>query len=92
MQVRFKAARAYAAGEAHAIFRLGYDPQTIELGGVKVESFGKQIAFWSLPTTQNADRKRERDAAAAAKATAAAQAALPPAEGGDLPIDVKPAR
>ena len=89
VQVRFKAARAYAAGEAHAIFRLGYDPQTIELGGVKVESFGKQIAFWSLPSSQNADRKRERDAASAAKATAAAQAALPPADGGDLPIAVK---
>ncbi len=88
-QVRFKAARAYAAGEAHVIFRLGYDPQTIELGGVKVESFGKQIAFWSLPSTQNADRKRERDAATTAKATAAAQAALPPAEGGDLPIAIK---
>ena len=29
IEVRFKAARAYAAGEAHAIFRLGYDPQTI---------------------------------------------------------------
>jgi hypothetical protein len=90
VQVRFKAARAYAAGEAHAIFRLGYDAQTIELGGVKVESFRKQLAFWSLPSTQNADRRRERDAATAAKATAAAQAALPPAEGGDLPIDVEP--
>ncbi len=89
VQVRFKTARAYATGEAHAIFRLGYDPQTIELGGVKVESFGKQIALSSLPSTQNADRKRERDATAAAKATAAAQAALPPADGGDLPIDVK---
>ena len=89
VQVRFKAARAYAAGEAHLIFRLGYDPQTIELGGVRVESFGKQLAFWSLPSTQNADRRRERDAATAAKATAAAQAALPPADGGDLPIDVQ---
>ena len=88
--VRFKATRGYAAGEAHAIFRLGYDPQTIDLGGVKLESFGKQIAFWSLPSTQIADRRRERDAAAAAKATAAAQDALPPAEGGDLPIEVEP--
>jgi hypothetical protein len=88
VQVRFKAAQAYAAGEAHAIFRLGYDPQTIEIGGVKVESFGKQLPFWSLPDTQVADRRREHDAAAAAKATAAAQAALPPTEGGDLPIEV----
>jgi hypothetical protein len=89
VQVRFKAARAYAPGEAHIIFRLGYDPQTIALGGVQVESFGKQLAFWSLPSTQNADRQRERAAADAARATAAAQAALPPTEGGDLPIDVK---
>ena len=90
VQVRFKAARAYAAGEAHAIFRLGYDPQTIEIGGVKVESFRKQLAWWALPTTEVADRRRERAATAAAKATAAAQAALPPTEGGALPIDVEP--
>ncbi len=88
IEVRFKASRAYAAGEAHAIFRLGYDRQTIEIGGVKVESFGKQIAFSSLPATQAADRKREHEAAAAAKATAAAEAALPPNEGGELRVDV----
>ncbi len=88
IEVRFKASRAYAAGEAHAIFRLGYDRQTIEIGGVKVESFGKQIPFSSLPATQGADRKREHEAAAAAKAKAAAEAALPPNEGGELRVDV----
>src|SRR5450432_1332697 len=82
IEVRFKAARAYAAGEAHVIFRLGYDRQTIEIGGAKVESFGQQIAFSALPATQAADRKREHEAAAAAKAKAAAEAALPPNEGG----------
>src|SRR5206468_6512648 len=89
VQVRFRAAQAYAVGQAHAIFRLGYEPQTIEIGGAKVESFGKQLPWSSLPSTQAADRKRERDAAAVAMAAAAAQAALPPAEGGDLPILVR---
>lgn len=88
VEVRFKAARAYAPGEAHAIFRLGYDPETIEIGGVKVEDFGKQIAYSNLPSTQGADRKREHAWAAAAKEAAAKEAALPPTEGGDLPITV----
>ena len=61
----------------------------IEIGGAKLESFGKQLAWWSLPHTTVADRQRERDAAAAAKVATAAQAALPPDEGGDLPIDVR---
>jgi hypothetical protein len=88
IEVRFKAAAAYAVGQAHAIFRLGYDPETIEIGGVKLESFGKQIAFSSLPSTQGADRKRQQQAALAAKEAAAKQAALPPTEGGDLAISV----
>jgi hypothetical protein len=88
IEVRFKAARAYAAGEAHAIFRLGYDPEALEIGGVKLESFGKEVAYSNLPSTQAADRKREHEAAAAAKAAAAALATLPPTEGGDLPIAV----
>ena len=47
VQVRFKAARAYAAGEAHAIFRLGYDPETTsEVIRLKVgiQFFGRTIA------------------------------------------------
>jgi len=88
VEVRFKAARDYAPGQAHAIFRLGYDPETIDIGGVKVEDFGKQLAYSNLPSTQAADRKREHATAAAAKEAAAKEALLPPTEGGDLPIAV----
>jgi hypothetical protein len=88
VEVRFKAARAYAAGEAHAIFRLGYGPQTLDFGGVKLESFGKRIPFSSLPSTQAADRRREKTLAAAVNQAAAAATAGPPTEGGDLHFDV----
>ena len=74
VEIRFKAARAYAVGEAHAIFRLGYDPETIELGGVKLEDFGHGVQLTLLPSTQGADRKRERAAALAAKAASEALA------------------
>jgi hypothetical protein len=88
IEVRFKAARAYAADEAHMLFRLGYDPQVLEIGGVKVESFGKQVAVSALPSTQAADRRREKAAALAARQAADAVAALPPTEGGELRFEV----
>jgi len=50
--VRFKAERSYAAGEAQLIFRLGYAPQTLQIGGVTVENFGKQLVLADLPTTK----------------------------------------
>lgn len=50
--VPFVAAQAYAAGESQLIFRLGYEPQTIEIGGVTVENFGKKLALEALPTTK----------------------------------------
>lgn len=49
--VPFKAEEDYAAGEAQMIFRLGYDRQTLEIGGVSVENFGKQLVMADLPTT-----------------------------------------
>ena len=92
VQVRFKASRAYREGEAHLLFRLGYAPEVIQLGGVLVENFGKQLALSGLPTTQAADRRRERSIAAAAKQTATAAMAGPPTEGGDLRIEVNAAQ
>src|SRR6185436_11855012 len=89
VQVRFNADKAYAAGEANMIFRLGYEPQTIDLGGVKVESFGKQIAMGGLPTSQTADRRRAKAFAAAAKD---AQASAAPVEAGDLTFEVDTAK
>jgi hypothetical protein len=91
-QVRFKAARAYAAGEAHVLFRLGYDPQVMDIGGVTVESFGKQVPLSTLPTTQASDRRRERAIAAAIKESAGASLAGPAVEGGDLRIEVNAAQ
>ncbi len=92
VQVRFKAARAYAAGEAQMIFRLGYDPETIEIGGVQVESFGKRVGIGALPSTQGADRRRERTAEAAARAAQAAAATAPAIDGGDLRFTIAPSK
>jgi regulator of RNase E activity RraA len=89
VQVRFESVADYAPGEAQMIFRLGYDPQVIELGGVRVESYGKQLAVEELPTSQPADRRRERAAAKAAKAAANQTAIL---DGGPLAIQIEPAR
>jgi len=80
----FTADKAYAAGEANMIFRLGYDPQTIELGGVKVESFGKAIAMGGLPTSMTTDRRRAKAFAAANKDAANTA----PVEAGDLTFEV----
>jgi mannan endo-1,4-beta-mannosidase len=86
VQARFKATRAYAPGEAHLIFRLGYDPEVVQIGGVTVENFGKSLAIGALPSTQSADRGRERAAAAAVKAVSAVPAN--PTDGGELEIAV----
>jgi hypothetical protein len=92
VQARFKATRAFRAGEAHMLFRLGYSPEVIELGGVLVESFGKQLAVNLLPTTQSADRRRERAMAAVAKKAAQAELSTPPTQGGGLKIEIDSAR
>ncbi len=92
VQVRFESVSDYAAGEAQMIFRLGYDPQVIELGGIRVESYGKLIASGDLPSSQGADRRRERAAAKAAKAAAAAANQTGVLEGGPLAFQIDPAQ
>ena len=67
------------------IFRLGYDPQTIELAAIKVESFGKAIGVGGLPTSMTTDRKRAKALAAAGKQ---AQASAGPVEAGELTFDI----
>jgi endo-1,4-beta-xylanase len=49
--VRFKADRTYAPGDAQLLFRMGYEPQALLIGGVTVENFGSQLALSDLPTT-----------------------------------------
>ncbi len=56
VRVRFLAGQSYGPGEANMIFRLGYEPQTLQIGGVTVENFGKKVAFTQLPSTQGRDR------------------------------------
>ncbi|HEY7370898.1 MAG TPA: glycoside hydrolase family 44 protein [Polyangia bacterium] len=85
VQARFSAAAAYQAGEANMIFRLGYEPQVLELGGVKVENFGKAIAMGGLPTSMTSDRRRAKALAAASKE---AQGSTAPVEAGELTFDV----
>jgi hypothetical protein len=85
VQVRFVAAEAYPAGSAQMIFRLGYEPEIIEIGGVTVDSYGKKVAISALPTTELADRKLE-------SATLPKEEALPVVDGGALAFQVTPAK
>jgi GH35 family endo-1,4-beta-xylanase len=52
IHVPFVADASYAAGEAQMIFRLGYEPQKIEIAGLSVENFGSSVALASLPVTK----------------------------------------
>ena len=90
VHVRFAAAQAYAVGEAHVIFRLGYDPQTIELGGAAVVAYGKRVPLSEMPSTQGADRERERTGAATAAAAEDAAEKSAATDAGELAISVSP--
>lgn len=61
--VPFVAEESYGAGQAQMIFRLGYNPETIDIGGVQVENFGKQLALADLPVTTITYPGREPGAA-----------------------------
>ncbi len=79
VHVPFVAKRRFAAGEAQMIFRLGYDPETIEIGGVSVENFSKKLKLAALPTTRPWSPPKKPEAVA-----------LEPVEGGPLAVDVDP--
>ena len=51
--VPFVAQGKFKSGEAQIGFRLGYERQAIEIGGLKVENFGKKLALADLPTTRS---------------------------------------
>jgi len=63
VHIPFVALMDHKVGKAQMTFRLGYAPQTIEIGGVKVENFGKQLALADLPTTKITYPGMEPDAA-----------------------------
>ncbi len=50
--VPFVADSSYAPGEAQMIFRLGYEPQKIEIAALRVENFGSRVTLSTLPTTK----------------------------------------
>jgi len=83
--VRFRAAADYAPGQAQLIFRLGYAPETIQIGGITVESFAKNVLLTKLPTTQGIDRKLAiRPASVAPR--------LEPVDAGELAFKVNPGK
>ncbi len=53
---------AVAAGEGGIRFRLGYDPQTIEIADVRLLNFGSRVKLADLPFTPNTYRGREPQA------------------------------
>lgn len=84
IHVRFVASEAYAPGEAQAIFRLGYEPETLQIGGVTLQNFKDQVPIGRLPTTE-AEDKRLAEAPEPVEV-------LPVVDGGELRLTVNPAK
>ncbi|MEO8179253.1 MAG: glycoside hydrolase family 44 protein [Deltaproteobacteria bacterium] len=83
--VRFRAAADYAPGQAQLIFRLGYAPETIQIGGLRVENFAKNVLLSKLPTTQGVDRKlADRPPSVALR--------LEPVDAGELAFQINPGK
>lgn len=49
--VRFRAPRDFPADEARVCLRVGYDTQTIELGGLQIINYGNSLTLEDLPRT-----------------------------------------
>lgn len=84
IQVRFVAGENYAPGEAQAIFRLGYEPETLQIGAVTLQNFKAEVPIGRLPTTEAEDK---RLASAPPPVVD-----LPVIEGGELRLAVNPAK
>ncbi len=61
--VPFLASRDFPAGESRVCFRVGYDRQTIEIGGLQITNFGKNAKLEDLPRTGVSYAGRSADAA-----------------------------
>lgn len=82
VQVRFVAGESYGPGEAQAIFRLGYEPETIEVGGVSIQNFKQEVSLARLPTTKAEDQKLVKGNEVAER--------LPVKDGGTLVVTIDP--
>ncbi|CAN5527432.1 endo-1,4-beta-xylanase [soil metagenome] len=63
VNIPFKAHRDFKPGEAHICFRLGYERQSIEIGGVELTNYGTSVKIENLPRTRVSYTGREADAA-----------------------------
>jgi GH35 family endo-1,4-beta-xylanase len=61
--VPFRASRDFPAGEARVCLRVGYDRQTIEIGGLQLTDYGKSVKLEDLPRTRVSYAGRSEDAA-----------------------------
>jgi GH35 family endo-1,4-beta-xylanase len=61
--IPFQLKQDFKAGEAQICFRLGYERQTLELGGLELINYGPNIKLESLPRTRVSYTGREADAA-----------------------------
>lgn len=68
--IPFIADGTYRPGEAQFAFRMGYDKQTVDLGGIKVENFKKELVLADLPKTKRSYPGIEPDAPWRAEAQA----------------------
>lgn len=50
--VPFEADRDFPLGEARICFRVGYDPQTIQLGGIEILNYHESVKESDLPATK----------------------------------------
>lgn len=85
--IPFISDQEFKAGDAQLVFRLGYSPETIDIGGVTVENFGTQLALADLPVTKITYKGIEPNAA---WRTAAAER-IERIRKGDLKVVVKDA-
>jgi endo-1,4-beta-xylanase len=74
LAIPFRAADRYAAGQAQVTFRLGYAPQTIEIGGVAIVNYQQSVQPSDLPVSVPSYPGREPDAAWRADAAARIEA------------------
>lgn len=62
-RVAFAAPTDYPAGEAVLNLRLGYAPQTIEIGGVSLQNFGTGVRLTDLPSSSSTYAGRSMNSA-----------------------------
>jgi GH35 family endo-1,4-beta-xylanase len=63
VDVPFRAVRDSGAGEAQVCLRMGYGPQSFEVGGVSVVNYGTSVALTDLPRTKSEYAGMEPNAA-----------------------------